>query len=125
MARQRILIVEDDTLLRSTLELALEHAGFDCTGAPDGLAALGCMSSQLYDLVLTDMRMPRMTGLELIVAARKLHQPQLCFILLSGYHDYDDRELRDAGVRLVLRKPIPLADLRAHVCAVLDACSHG
>ena len=65
-ARRRVLVVEDHPLLRFALIDALIGQGYECYGAEHGLAALGLLSTASVDLVVTDLSMPQMGGLELI-----------------------------------------------------------
>lgn len=61
-----VLLVEDDTLFAERLRRNLEIAGFQVTVAPDGQKALGILQNQTFDLMVTDVRMPGMDGIELI-----------------------------------------------------------
>ena len=62
----RVLVVDDEPLIRELLLECLEIAGLDAEAADCGAAALKLMETESFDLVLTDMKMPEMTGLELI-----------------------------------------------------------
>jgi len=84
MALPRILIVDDEPQIRSLLSLAFTRAGFQVTTAPSGLDAVGCCSSQAFDVVLSDVRMPEMDGHQLMgwIAA---NHPQTRTVLMTGY----------------------------------------
>jgi DNA-binding response OmpR family regulator len=60
-----ILIVEDEARMRRLLELDLAHAGFQTLSAPDAEAALDLLRRERLDLVLTDLKLPGMSGLDL------------------------------------------------------------
>jgi DNA-binding response OmpR family regulator len=116
-----MLIVEDDVTLRSVLLLVMTEEGFACDTAGNGEDGLEQLRRGDYDLVLTDMRMPKLSGLQMIQAARQSGlASEARFILLSGYHDYPDDELRRAGVAVVLHKPVALAQLLSHALALLE-----
>jgi CheY-like chemotaxis protein len=70
---RHILLVEDDMDLRDIYTLLLEQSGFRVTGAQDGEEALARVSGLSPDLIITDVTMPRMNGLEL---CRRLHQDE-------------------------------------------------
>lgn len=61
-----ILIVDDEPLQRGSLSLMLQQEGYLVTAVEDGLAALAQLEEKEFDIVLTDIRMPRMTGMELL-----------------------------------------------------------
>ena len=63
---KRILIVDDEAALRSTLRMLLEKKGYECEEAEDGIQALERLSRQTIDLVITDLAMPNMDGEALI-----------------------------------------------------------
>jgi CheY-like chemotaxis protein len=63
---QRILVVDDDDALRESLELVLAAEGYEVVGARDGASALAALEAAPVDVVLCDLRMPGMDGLELL-----------------------------------------------------------
>jgi CheY-like chemotaxis protein len=78
-----VLVVEDDDLVRSMLRTTLESEGYEVTVAGDGEEAIGILSRQPFELVVTDIVMPRKEGLETIIEAKKMY-PQLKIIAISG-----------------------------------------
>ena len=86
----RLLIVDDEKNIRRGLRETLEweSCGFTVANeAEDGLKALDIIKNLKIDAVLVDIRMPRMSGLEFIKCARKLH-PELEFVIYSGYDEF-------------------------------------
>ncbi len=84
--RLRILVVEDDELVRATLRLALEQQGCDVVTADDGVEGLDAVDLQPFDAVVTDVQLPRRDGIWLwrqAVASR----PELAgrFLFISGH----------------------------------------
>jgi CheY-like chemotaxis protein len=99
----KVLVVEDEALVRLLLVESLESAGHEVIEAPDGLAALAVLE-QMSDLeaVVTDIRMPRLDGYGLALAARRL-RPHIRLVFMTGYTDNAaPEELRDVQV---LQKP--------------------
>ncbi|MGG5818237.1 response regulator [Falsiroseomonas sp. HW251] len=80
----RILVAEDESLAAMAIEEELQFAGFDVVLAPDGQAALDEARRRMPDLLLTDLRMPRLDGLGLIRALRA-RAPLLPVVVMTGY----------------------------------------
>ena len=80
----RILVVDDDPMICTTIELALQRHGFDVTVAEGGEAGLSALESSTFDLMLVDIFMPHMRGFESI---RVFHEraPATPLIAMSGY----------------------------------------
>jgi DNA-binding NtrC family response regulator len=112
---RHLLIVDDDASVRASLEDALTVDGLRVSGACDGVEALERMASEQVDLVLTDVRMPRVDGLELLRRIRA-RMPAVDVVLMTAYDDMPvvDAAVRD-GARDFLVKPLDLGVLRALV----------
>jgi|SRR5580692_6520069 CheY-like chemotaxis protein len=82
----RILLVDDNANGLKARKMVLEELGYGIVTAANGHDALERFAPQKFDLVVTDYKMPRMDGLELIVHLREL-QPELPIILISGFVD--------------------------------------
>lgn len=80
---KRILVIDDDPSLRELTRLILRKAGYETDGATDGLNGLKQLGQQTYDHVITDMLMPGMEGLELLLECRRLYPGQR-FLAISG-----------------------------------------
>ncbi|MFW5920315.1 MAG: HD domain-containing phosphohydrolase [Polyangiales bacterium] len=80
----RILVVDDEKVIREILADFLSMEGFWVRTAEDGSAALVELSRQHYDLVLSDLKMPNMGGLELLEAIRK-HTPNVVTVIMTGF----------------------------------------
>ena len=78
-----ILVVDDDDAFRSMLRRTLQRAGYDIVEAADGSAALRALSGATMDVVITDIVMPNMEGIETIRALRQSY-PHLKIIAISG-----------------------------------------
>src|SRR5580704_4200522 len=79
----RVLIVDDDLEMRVALDLLFSSAGHTCELAADGVAALGIVSRQPVDVVVSDVRMEGMDGLELMDRLKESH-PGLPFIVITA-----------------------------------------
>jgi CheY-like chemotaxis protein len=109
----RVLVVDDNELLRALLAQALEHAGYDAITAESGPAALEVAAADPPDLLLVDHLMPGMSGAELIEALRASADPRLRATPTIGFsgHTGGDTALLAAGAVLTLRKPLGEAEL--------------
>jgi DNA-binding NtrC family response regulator len=83
---KKILIVDDNEFLRFTLTELLEDSGMDCLAVGDGIAALSEVSKGLYGLVILDLRLPGMNGLELLKKIKEINI-LIPVIMLSAYGD--------------------------------------
>lgn len=104
-------MVDDQPLLRSLLSRALARADFDVVEAASGAAALQLLGTERFDLVISDVQMPLMTGIELLREVRH-HQPELPVVLISGVFQLaPDQSLADIGAFAILNKPFPFEEL--------------
>jgi len=106
----RILVVEDDDVIRQMVSTTLEEEGYEVWQAPDGLAALAVVEQAPPDVVLLDMRMPVMDGWEFAQRYRQGAQPRGRIVVMTAAID----ALESAGqidVDSVLAKPFDLNDL--------------
>ncbi|MDQ6856470.1 MAG: response regulator [Candidatus Dormibacteraeota bacterium] len=103
----RVLIVEDDTSLLRLLELRLTVDGYATRTAADGVVALQVLASWLPDVILTDVMMPRLSGLSLCRAVRRdPRTTTLPIILLTARcFDNDMQEVVDLGGVTFMNKP--------------------
>ena len=115
----RVLVVEDDRDLCDVLQRMLKRSGFATAGASSGRDALGVLRTEPINLVITDMVMPEMDGVELMRVLQK-ERPDLPIITLSGMDDVMEyrRIAAHLGARVALLKPVSRADL---VRAVTEA----
>jgi CheY-like chemotaxis protein len=115
----RILIAEDDEAIREFLRRGLALRGHDVAAVGDGLAALEALRQKSFDLLITDIVMPLMDGLELSLAAARDY-PALRIILMTGYAAERQRAHNlDALVHDVVSKPFSLDQMAAAVTKAL------
>ena len=111
----RLLLVDDDDGVREILGFQLREAGVDVTAVADGESALAAFSPGAFDLVLTDVRMPGMSGLELLAQVREL-DPEVEVILISAYADVEKAvEAMRTGASDYLTKPVKRRELEVRV----------
>ncbi len=117
---ERILVVDDEELIvQFTLEI-LQSCGYAVIIANDGYEALELFKQNPmgYDLIFTDMTMPKMNGLDLVLQCNAI-RPEIPTILCTGYNDQVTHDLAMAsGVTEFLLKPVPAGEL----CKVIRKC---
>ena len=116
----RILVVDDDPLVGNSLKNLLEKYGYEAQVLPLGLAALDLASQEAFDLILADVRMPGMNGIETLKAIRALRtqfgKPRVPEIIITAYEDEAVREQAACmGVSDFILKPFEFKDLIAAI----------
>jgi signal transduction histidine kinase len=119
--QSRILVVDDEKEIREFLSKALTRiAGFHMEMAEDGEDALKKIEQDKLDLILTDLKMPKMDGLKLITEIAKT-KPEILTILMTGHGTIDSAlEAMKRGASDYLTKPINLDELVLRIQKVLD-----
>ncbi len=115
----RVLLIEDDDLARQTLQSALDRMGFEVHVAPDGETGLNLFKAFPADVVITDMVMPGLDGLDVIGKLRAV-APDVTIVAISGGGRLIDagdclETASQMGVDRVLQKPFSLFDLKSLV----------
>jgi len=109
--RFHILVVDDDREMTDMLDAVLSDAGYRVTSADQGEDALRQVRREPPDLMITDLSMPGMGGLELIEAVHRLY-PHLPSIILTAFGDWPSFcRAQDLCVKRYLSKPIAMDDL--------------
>ncbi|MBW1735101.1 MAG: response regulator [Deltaproteobacteria bacterium] len=117
----KILIVDDSDIVRKLHSYILEEAGFRCTGAENGFTALEIMLREPFDLIITDINMPRMDGYEL---TRKIRETdgyaEVPIIIISTEQEAKDKmKGMAAGANVYIVKPAQPESLITNVRMLL------
>ena len=106
-----VLLVDDEPRLADVTAVALEQAGYRVLTAADGASALALLDGEQVSLVLTDLRMPGMSGRELMQEVKRLH-PQLPVVVMTAYSSVKDAvQLIKEGAFDYVGKPFEIDDL--------------
>lgn len=112
-----ILIVEDDDLLRNTMTRYLKRIGYEVQSVANGFEALLLLQYRQPDLIITDIRMPKLGGLSMAEGLKNRQETkEIPLILVTGYRDetYFNRAQK-LGAHFLLLKPFTLSDLHEKV----------
>ena len=120
MTNGRILVVDDDPSLRRVLQVQLEQEGYDVAVTASAQQTLSVLQLRHFDLVITDLRMPGMSGLELLKHAR-LQYPQTIIIILTAFGTVDTAvDAMKVGAYDYLTKPVHPDEMSVVVRRALD-----
>ncbi|MBM3512652.1 MAG: response regulator [Alphaproteobacteria bacterium] len=119
---KRILVIDDDSAVRSTFALALSSRGYEVETAEDGLSGLAAADRRVPDLVFLDLKMPGIDGVETLKRLGAAHPDVQVYVVTGFYAEFMEplRRLKSSGIRFdVARKPLELAEIRAIADSVL------
>src|SRR4030043_1480559 len=113
--KKRILVVDDEPRISSSLEMILLERGYDVTKASSGKEAIDLISREEFDLVVADLILPGMTGLELLRNAKKCH-PDLPVLIVTTFATINTAVLAmKEGAEDFVTKPILEAEIRLKI----------
>jgi len=118
--KSSILVVDDEEALRTVLSSELTNEGYDVRAAADGDEAVSDLEKHTYDLVLLDIKMPRMHGFEVLKHVKQKH-PNTKVVMLTGFADLKNAiESKKLGADDFVSKPYDLVDLLTTIERVLS-----
>lgn len=115
----RLLVTDDDENLRETVREVLEPRGFQALLAGDGEEAIRIVQRETVHVVLLDMHMPKLTGLETIRRVKQLRALLPCILMSARLDETLIEQARQAQADSVLPKPLSLPQLVMEVCRAL------
>ncbi len=117
----RILVVDDEEAVRDLTVEILRRSGYNPSGVPTARHALDLLDEEQFDLVVSDVVMPEMSGVELLYELRR-RRPDMPVILMTGGSEEPERTTKavELGAVALLYKPFSHAQLKDIVASVLD-----
>ncbi|MDA2912039.1 sigma-54 dependent transcriptional regulator, partial [Nitrospiraceae bacterium AH_259_D15_M11_P09] len=116
---EKILIVDDEQSMRDVLSIMLTRAGYTVTAASDGEEAIASLEKELFDLVITDLKMPKVGGLEILKAVKEASPESVVLIITAfataesaveamkmGAYDYLTKPFEVEEVQLIIRNAL-------------------
>ena len=117
--KANILVVEDEKSMREVLKILLEEERYNVVTASDGIEGMGCLEKDIFDLVITDMKMPRADGFDVLKKVKEI-SPNTFVIMITafgnketaveamklGAYDYISKPFNIDEIRLIVKKAI-------------------
>jgi len=120
-ARPTLLIVDDETQILSALRRSLRSEDYEIVTVENGAAALQIVGERRVDAILSDHKMPGMSGVQLLARVAEL-RPDTVRMLITGWtHEIPAEQLEEVGIRALVTKPWDDAKLKATLRRVLGA----
>jgi DNA-binding response OmpR family regulator len=113
-----ILVIEDDLNVLAIMVKHLRHLGYDVITATDGMEGLKKLDSEGYDLVITDIVMPYVSGVG-VVSAIKAKRPHVPIIAITGFGKEPEAAAMEKNADMVLAKPVRMSVLKNHITDLL------
>lgn len=110
--KSRILVVDDETSIREFMEIFLKKEGYDVTLAEDGAKAKEVLAKRSFEMVISDLQMPNVTGMELLKYARDAY-PETVFVMMTAFGTLENAvEAMKIGAYDYLTKPCKIDEVR-------------
>ena len=128
LSKGKILIVEDEKSMREVLGILLEGEGYDVTLAAGGIDGISLLNKDIFDMVITDIKMPKVNGFEILKKVREISPDTLVIMITAfgttesaieamqlGAYDYIHKPFKIDEIRLVVKKALEKRRLREEV----------
>lgn len=117
--KPKLLVVDDEEIALANLEYVLSKEGYEVVGLQSGAAALERLKQEEFHVVVTDLRMPKVDGLEIIKQCQAWH-PNTQLIMITGYPmECSDENVTTKGAYHLIEKPFRLDEVRRAVAEAI------
>jgi DNA-binding NtrC family response regulator len=112
MTSLKILVVDDEEIVRDTLKQLLDYLGYQVDCAEDGNSGLRALEDRCYDVALVDIRMPNLNGMDFLRRSKEI-RPNIPVVIITGHGSESTRsEALAAGAFSFLQKPFRFSDIQ-------------
>ena len=131
--KSKILVIEDEKNMREILKILLEGEGYEVSTATDGVEGLGWINREIFDLIITDIKMPGLDGFQVLKKAQELSPETLVIMITAfgttesaiesmklGAYDYLHKPFKIDEIRLVVKNALEKRKLRGEVSILRD-----
>lgn len=131
--KSKILVIEDEKNMREILKILLEGEGYEVSTATDGVEGLGWIKREIFDLIITDIKMPGLDGFQVLKKAQELSPETLVIMITAfgttesaiesmklGAYDYLHKPFKIDEIRLVVKNALEKRKLRGEVSILRD-----
>ena len=122
MERKKILLIEDEVKLARFVELELKYEGYDVTTCHDGRVGMEMITNQEFDMILLDLMLPGLTGIEICRRVRKFSQVPI-IMLTAKSEDMDKILGLEYGADDYITKPFNILEVKARIKAIMRRTS--
>jgi DNA-binding NtrC family response regulator len=121
MEKKKILVVDDDEYIRESIRETLRRKDYDVEGAENGKKALEMFQHDSFDLVISDMKMPGITGIDLL-ERMKQHDPDVPFLMITAYGAIESavEAIKKGAFDFIQKSPNLVDELEIHVQRILE-----
>lgn len=119
MEKQKILAIDDDPFIRTLVAEIMAKLGHECDVAEDGLAALDKLAASSYTIVITDIKMPRLDGVELTKRIKEKYNNTDIIVITAYNADYKCTDVIRAGASDFISKPFNVDELEAKINRII------
>jgi two-component system, NtrC family, response regulator PilR len=117
--KPRVLVVDDEESIREFLEIMLKKEGYEITTAEDGAKAKEILTKKSFDMIISDLQMPHVTGIELLKFVKETY-PDLVFMMITAFGTTENAvEAMKMGAYDYLTKPFKIDEVRINVANAL------
>jgi two-component system, NtrC family, response regulator PilR len=117
--KPRVLVVDDEESIREFLEIMLKKEGYEITTAEDGAKAKDLLTKKSFDMVISDLQMPQVTGIELLKYVKETY-PEMVFMMITAFGTTENAvEAMKMGAYDYLTKPFKIDEVRINVANAL------
>jgi len=118
--KKTLFIIEDDNNVLAMMQNYFEYLGYRIITASNGMDGLKMVESEQYDLVITDIVMPYVSGVGIITVIKE-KTPGLPVIAITAYGKNPERLAAEKQADIILRKPFEMEKLKEHVIKLLES----
>lgn len=119
--KSRILVVDDEESIREFLEIMLKKEGYEVTTAEDGAKAIELMKKKSFEMIVSDLQMPQVTGIELLKHVRE-NYPEVLFMMITAFGTTETAiEAMKMGAYDYLTKPFKIDEVRINIANALKS----
>ncbi len=116
-SKGKILVVDDEKSIREILRIFLKNEGYSVSVASNGAVAIEDIKKDIFDLIITDMKMPKASGLDLLKSAKQV-SPDTIVIIVTAFGNTDSAvEAMKLGAYDYIQKPFQMDEIRLKRCA--------
>src|SRR3989338_666353 len=120
MATPKILLIEDDEIMRITVSDSMRKMGWSVTVAEDGLEGMNVIKNTIFDIVVSDVRLPKKNGIEILKEIKKYH-PDTEVIMITAFGNIEDAvEVVKSGANDYMTKPFHPDNLIFRINKIID-----